>query len=79
VDHYIGEIRMFGFDFPPAGWARADGTLVPIQQNQSLFYLLGTKYGGDGTTNFALPNLKAINQGAGHFCIAMQGMYPAQM
>ena len=55
---FIGEIRMFGFDFPPRFWAKADGQLLPINQNAALFSILGTTYGGNGTTNFALPDLR---------------------
>ncbi|MDX2149950.1 MAG: tail fiber protein [Bryobacteraceae bacterium] len=56
---FLGEIRMFSFDFPPKGWATCDGQLLPINQNQALFALLGTTYGGNGQTTFALPNLQA--------------------
>jgi len=65
---YIGEIRAFGFNFPPRGWATCSGQLLPISQNTALFSLLGTTYGGDGRTTFALPDLRgrvAINQGQG--------------
>lgn len=55
---YIGEIRMFGGDFAPAGWAFCDGSLLSISANQDLFDLIGTSYGGDGQTNFALPDLR---------------------
>jgi microcystin-dependent protein len=55
---FIGEVRMFGFNFAPRNWAQANGQLLPINQNQALFALLGTIYGGNGTTNFALPNLQ---------------------
>lgn len=55
---YIGEIRIFGFDFAPRGWALCDGQLLPISQNQSLYSILGTSYGGDGITSFALPDLR---------------------
>ncbi|HEY6544599.1 MAG TPA: tail fiber protein [Dokdonella sp.] len=55
---YIGEIRMFGFDFPPRGWATCAGQLLAINQNQALFSLLGTTYGGNGQTTFALPDLR---------------------
>jgi microcystin-dependent protein len=55
---YIGEIRMFGGNFAPAGWAFCNGQLMPINQNQALFSLLGTTYGGNGQTTFALPNLQ---------------------
>ncbi|UUZ92547.1 tail fiber protein [Paenibacillus sp. P25] len=55
---YIGEIRMFSFNFPPKGWALCNGQILPISQNQALFSLLGTTYGGNGTTTFALPDLR---------------------
>ena len=55
---FIGQITMFGFNFPPRGWALCNGQLLPINQNQALFSLLGTTYGGNGTTTFALPNLQ---------------------
>lgn len=58
-DPYMGEIRLASFDFPPRGWAFCNGQLLPINQNQALFSILGTQYGGNGTTNFALPNLQA--------------------
>jgi microcystin-dependent protein len=54
---YVGEIRMFGGSFAPAGWAFCDGSLIPISENDTLFNLIGTTYGGDGQTTFALPNL----------------------
>jgi microcystin-dependent protein len=65
---FVGEIRMFGFNFAPQGWALCDGQVLPINQNEALFVLLGTTYGGDGTTTFALPNLQSrvpIHQGQG--------------
>ena len=55
---FLGEVRMFGFNFPPRGWALCDGQILPINQNQALFSLLGTTYGGDGRTTFALPDLR---------------------
>lgn len=54
---YIGEIRMFGGNFAPAGWAFCDGQLMPISENETLFNLIGTTYGGDGQETFGLPNL----------------------
>lgn len=54
----LGEIRNFGFNFPPRFWAQCAGQLLPIAQNAALFSLLGTTYGGNGTTNFALPDLR---------------------
>jgi microcystin-dependent protein len=56
---YLSEIRLVSFNFPPKGWAFCNGQLLSIDQNQALFALLGTTYGGDGQTNFALPNLQA--------------------
>ena len=55
---FLGEIRLMGFSFAPRGWARCDGQILPINQNQALFSLLGTTYGGDGRTTFALPDLR---------------------
>jgi microcystin-dependent protein len=65
---YVGEIRMFGGNFAPAGWAFCDGALIPISENDTLFNLIGTTYGGDGQETFALPNLGGrvpIHQGQG--------------
>ena len=56
---FIGEIRMFGGNFAPAGWAFCDGQLIPISENDALFTLIGTTYGGDGQETFALPNLQS--------------------
>ncbi|WP_223787873.1 phage tail protein [Marinicella meishanensis] len=55
---FLAEIRMMGFNFAPRGWAFCDGQILPINQNQSLYSLLGTTYGGDGRTSFALPDLR---------------------
>ena len=55
---YVGEIRMFGGNFPPLGWAFCDGQLMPISENETLFNLIGTTYGGDGQETFALPDLR---------------------
>ena len=55
---FVAEIRMFACNFPPTGWATCDGQLLPISQNTALFSLLGTFYGGDGKSTFALPNLQ---------------------
>ena len=69
-DQFLGEIRIFGGNFAPAGWALCDGQILPLAQNTALFSLLGTFYGGDGRTNFGLPNLQGAaplmaGQGAG--------------
>lgn len=65
---FLGEIRMFGGNFAPRGWAFCDGQILPINQNQALFSILGTTYGGDGRTTFGLPDLRGrvpIHQGTG--------------
>lgn len=69
AEPFLSEIRIFSFNFPPKGWAFCNGQLLPINQNQALFALLGTTYGGNGQTNFALPNLRGrvpIHEGSGH-------------
>ncbi|HLL14021.1 MAG TPA: tail fiber protein [Pyrinomonadaceae bacterium] len=69
AEPFLSEIRIFSFDFPPKGWAFCNGQFLPINQNQALFALLGTTYGGNGQTTFALPNLKGqvpIHFGDGH-------------
>lgn len=58
ADPFMGEIRVFGFKFPPRGWAFCNGQLLTIQQNTAMFSLLGTTWGGDGRTTFALPDLQ---------------------
>src|SRR6202163_3172186 len=66
---FMSEIRIMSFVFPPKGWALCDGQLLPINQNQPLFALLGTTYGGDGRVNFGLPNLQGrtpMHMGSGH-------------
>ena len=66
---FIGEIRTAGFGFAPRGWAMCNGQTLPINQNQALFSLLGTQYGGDGVVNFRLPDLRSrvpIHAGNGH-------------
>ena len=57
-DQFLAEIRIFPFNFPPTGWAFCEGQIMPISQNTALFALLGTTYGGDGKSTFALPNLQ---------------------
>lgn len=57
-DPFVGEIRCFGFQFAPAGWALCNGQLLPVTQNAALFAVLGTAYGGDGQSTFGLPNLQ---------------------
>jgi microcystin-dependent protein len=72
---YVGEIRMFAGNFAPAGWMFCNGQVLPISENETLFNLIGTTYGGDGQTTFALPNLQSrvpVHQGNG-FTLAQTG------
>ena len=72
---FIGEIRMFAGNFAPAGWMFCEGQLLPIAENETLFQLIGTTYGGDGETTFALPDLRGripVHQGNG-FTLAQTG------
>jgi|SRR5579872_3058949 len=72
---FIGEIRMFGGNFAPVGWAFCNGALIPISENDALFNLIGTTYGGDGQSTFALPNLQSrvpIHVGPG-FALGQSG------
>ena len=74
---YVGEIRMFAGNFAPAGWLFCSGQLLPISENETLFYLIGTTYGGDGQSTFALPNLQSrvpIHQGSGFTLAEMGGV-----
>jgi microcystin-dependent protein len=69
AEPFLSEIRIMSFSFAPKGWALCNGQLLPINQNQALFSLLGTTFGGDGRVNFALPDLRArtpIHVGSGH-------------
>jgi len=69
AEPFLSEIRIFSFNFAPQGWAFCNGQLLPIAQNQALFSLLGTTYGGDGRVNFGLPDLRArspIHSGQSH-------------
>ena len=69
AEPFLSEIRIMSFSFAPKGWALCDGQLLPINQNQGLFSLLGTTYGGDGRVNFGLPDLRSrvpIHMGSGH-------------
>jgi microcystin-dependent protein len=77
-DQFVAEIRIFPFNFPPTGWAFCNGQLMPISQNTALFSLLGTTYGGDGKSTFALPTLDPLpaERGTLQYCIAVQGYFP---
>jgi len=82
-DHYIGQIALVGFNFAPRGWALCQGQLLSISQNTALFSLLGTTYGGDGRSTFALPDLRnqrpvsgGLNPSSVNYIIALDGAYP---
>jgi microcystin-dependent protein len=79
AEPFLSEIRIMSFGFPPKGWAECNGQLLPINQNQALFSLLGTTYGGNGQTNFALPNLQGrVPVHAGQdFALGQAGGEPA--
>ena len=75
AEPFLSEIRIMSFNFPPKGWALCQGQLLPINQNQGLFSLLGTTYGGDGRVNFALPDLRGrvpLHMGSG-FALGERG------
>ncbi len=74
-------IKIFAGNFAPNGWSFCDGTLLPINQNTALFSIIGTTYGGDGKTTFALPKLqnqKSANGAEVHYIIAVTGIYPTR-
>ena len=81
----LGEIRLLPFNFVPSGWLACEGQQLPISSNQALFSLLGTVFGGDGTTVFGLPDLRGRSpltpsEGATivGYCIAVDGVYPSR-
>jgi microcystin-dependent protein len=81
AEPFLSEIRIMSFNFAPKGWALCNGQLMPINQNQALFSLLGTTFGGDGEVNFALPDLRArtpIHVGSGH-TLGERGGEPAHI
>jgi microcystin-dependent protein len=81
AEPFIAQIGTFAFNFCPNGWAPLNGQLIPIAQNQALFALIGTDYGGNGTTNFALPTAKPIFTATGFpltQCIALLGVFPSR-
>lgn len=81
TEQAIGEIRLFAGNYPPGGWAFCDGQTLPINQNQALYSILGTRYGGNGTTDFQLPKLAPLKESDGgstpiKYIVALQGIYP---
>ncbi|HJP66163.1 MAG TPA: tail fiber protein [Actinomycetota bacterium] len=73
IEAYLGEVRIFGGDRIPAGWAKCEGQVMSITEHTALFAVLGTKFGGDGTTTFALPDLR--DRTPTHM-IAVEGVFP---
>ena len=79
MEPLLGQIELFPYTFVPKNWMACTGQLLPINQNTALFSLLGTTYGGDGRTTFAVPNLQGKEPIPGlQFCIAVNGMYPSR-
>lgn len=79
MEAFIGEIRLFAFNYAPRNWAACQGQLLPISQNQALFALLGATYGGDGMETFGLPNLQgAVPLAQGTWCICLYGVFPSR-
>jgi microcystin-dependent protein len=74
---FLGQLMLTGANFCPMGWEQASGQLLPISQNVALFQLLGTTYGGDGRSTFALPKLAAPQAGL-TWCIAVRGVFPSR-
>jgi microcystin-dependent protein len=78
---FLGEVQIVGFTFCPRGFAQMNGQLLPINQNTALFSLLGTTYGGNGQTTFALPTARPAFTATGApllYCIALQGIFPSR-
>ena len=83
MESYLGTIILFAGNFAPRGWRYCDGSLLPINNNQALFAIMGTMYGGDGRTNFALPNIEPIPNSvdSGYplkYIICMDGIFPSR-
>jgi len=77
MEPFIGQIQLLPYNFAPRGWAPCDGRTLQISQNTALFSLLGTNFGGDGKTTYALPKLAGPAPNVGYF-IALNGIYPAR-
>lgn len=77
MEPFIGQIKLFPYNFAPRNWAFCEGQILSIVQNTALFSLLGNRFGGDGKTTFALPDLRGAEPLPGnHYCIALTGLYP---
>ncbi|MBN7773270.1 phage tail protein [Clostridium aminobutyricum] len=79
MDYYIGGIVLFPYGFAPCGWMACEGQILNINENQALFALIGLKFGGNGRTTFALPNLRGAEPIPGmNYYIATQGIFPSR-
>ena len=78
MEPYLGSIMLVSFDFNPPGWHACDGSMLSTDTYSDLFSLVGTRYGGDGRTNFGLPNLPSPDGGNSRYLIALRGMYPSR-
>lgn len=81
MDLFMGIIKLFANDFVPRGWTLCDGHLINIVQNQALYALIGNRFGGDGRTTFAVPDLRGAEPDAGSLCkyyIAVNGLFPTR-
>jgi microcystin-dependent protein len=78
MDEFLSVVKLFAIPFAPQGWAPCNGQLLPIRENQALFALLGTTFGGDATTTFALPNLQTAAPEGLHYLICTQGVFPSR-
>jgi len=79
MDFYIGQICLFPWDWAPEGWAKCDGQLLSVRENQALFALIGIEFGGDGRTTFALPKLPPVLAASGGdvaYYINLRGIFP---
>lgn len=77
MEQFLGSIALFPYTYAPRGWARCEGQLLQIAQNQALFALLGTQFGGDGQKTFALPKLAGPAPNL-NYCVALEGVFPSQ-
>ena len=77
MEPFLGQIQLLPYNFAPIGWLPCDGQILQISQHQALFALIGTYFGGDGRTTFALPNLKGPAENVGYY-IALQGIFPSR-
>ena len=79
MEPFLGQIQLLPYNFVPIGWAFCEGQELSISQNTALFSLLGALYGGNGTSTFALPNLKGQEPDPNmHYCIALRGIFPSR-